>query len=392
MKLSTELAIDGEVIKMKKDKTAVLLVCLLFFLGIAMLYLIDWRCQMLVCEEIQRLLGTIESFESDLTAEYFRTYLQSDPAQKESQVTIGAEILASSGYSYSAKRYIARIVFSENWPIYTVGLILFVGILVANLMLLRDYAIEYRKVRWNESRLSSRVSRLEKEQEQQITEITHFEENLYHQLQTPLTSLQLCYDQVKMKYNHELENDQLFFTMQAQLHKLSRLVTLFLRDRKVSSNIIKFQYEVEALDQIVECAIDQHAELAAFHNVTVKAVIPDEDYYVHCDIIWLTECIGTLLENAIEHSSSGQEVEIRLYKEARNYRIQVISSGSILTDKQMNTIFTRYYTGSSAHYGIGLHMAKTIVKNHHGTIQVHDKVNGETGVGFDVILPILDPQ
>lgn len=139
-------------------------------------------------------------------------------------------------------------------------------------------------------------------------------------------------------------------------------------------------------------AVVQLRQQASFHHIHVGWELPDGDFLLHCDETWLAECIITLLENAIEHSPEYGTVRLFLYHEQGRYRLQVQSSGAMLSPEKLHQIFERYYSGSPGHFGIGLHMARTIAENHHGHIVAYNTEAGEgnQGVCFDLVLPILD--
>lgn len=375
---------------MKKNKLASVFLYVFFCFGIAAVLLTNFHYQTIINTETQHLLGAIGQNDPDLAAESFRTYIESNLTEKEELSIIGAKILSASGYAYSGNYYLSKNIFMKSWHIYAAIVAILVCLFILAQTTLRKYATEQQHAKAKENRLEQQVYQLEREKEQQFADISCFEENLYHQLKTPLTSLQLCFDQLSIKHHDVPDDSQLLFTIKMQLQKLSNLVTLFLRDRKLSSNIIKFQYRLESLNQIVEAAVEQCREIATFYGVYIKTNIAKEDFFLYCDNVWLTECVSTLIENAIEHSTKRKVMEVRLQKEDYNYRIQVISYGTVLSENDINNIFTRYYTGNSAHFGIGLHMAKNIAKNHHGSIQVYNKENDDTGVEFDVVLPIID--
>lgn len=85
-----------------------------------------------------------------------------------------------------------------------------------------------------------------------------------------------------------------------------------------------------------------------------------------------------LIDNAIKYSSNNNSIQV-LFEESENkdtIKIQVVSVGPLIEEKEKTLIFEMYYKGensyaySSEGSGIGLYLAKSIVKGHGGEIYV----------------------
>lgn len=98
--------------------------------------------------------------------------------------------------------------------------------------------------------------------------------------------------------------------------------------------------------------------------------------------------LSTLLDNAIKHTESGNNVEVILKKE--NVILKVENEGSQIPEEEREKIFERFYrvdksrNRSEKRYGLGLAIAKSTVEKYKGRINVEYK-NGYTI--FEVIIP-----
>ena len=98
--------------------------------------------------------------------------------------------------------------------------------------------------------------------------------------------------------------------------------------------------------------------------------------------------LSTLLDNAIKHTESGNNVEVILKKE--NVILKVENEGSQIPEEEREKIFERFYrvdksrNRSEKIYGLGLAIAKSTVEKYKGRINVEYK-NGYTI--FEVIIP-----
>lgn len=348
-----------------------------------------YAARQVIWVESKILLGAVTAQDTPAAAQGFRQYLATTGTERTDLAADSEQAMEAAGYSYSASKYVKSRLSKELLPILICALAVEAALIAVVLYRLRHNDQRITSLRRKLAEAEEQRKNLESNREALIQGIDHYEENLYHQLKTPLTSLQLCLEQLPPQAP---QDKQVYETAKMQLQKLSRLITLFLRNKRLSSNQIKFHYKLAALDSIVEDAVRQLQQQATFHHITVCWKLQDGDFSLPCDETWLSECIITLLENAIEHSPEHGTVRISLYHEKGRYRLQILSSGILLDLADLPQIFERYYSGSPGHFGIGLHMARTIAENHHGHIVAYNAEGdeGEQGVCFDLVLPILD--
>lgn len=106
----------------------------------------------------------------------------------------------------------------------------------------------------------------------------------------------------------------------------------------------------------------------------------------------LKQLVSILLDNAIRHSSGGDEVTLTLREKQRYAELSVTNRGEEIPPAQREQLFERFYradnvrNGEDGHYGLGLAIAKAIVTAHKGEIRVscHDGL-----VAFIVEIPTL---
>ncbi len=206
---------------------------------------------------------------------------------------------------------------------------------------------------------------------------------------------------------HELKTPISIVSTNAEL--LSREIG----DNKWLSNI---QYENERMGMLVR----QLLELARTENVLpimdridfsrlvngealpFESVAYERGFMLNCNIVndiaiegnatQLKQLVSILIDNAIRHSKIGNEIYLKLVKENDCAKLSIINEGDEISKEQQEHIFERFYrvdtvrNGEDKHYGLGLAIARSIVTNHKGQIEVRC-YNGM--VEFSVRIPIL---
>jgi two-component system OmpR family sensor kinase len=108
----------------------------------------------------------------------------------------------------------------------------------------------------------------------------------------------------------------------------------------------------------------------------------------------LSMAVGNLLSNAIRHQPSGGTASVRVFSNKGRAILEVADTGPGIGPEHLPRLFDRFYRVDPArgteggHAGLGLAIAKAIVENHHGTIEVESSVG--KGSVFRLNLPLAD--
>ena len=99
--------------------------------------------------------------------------------------------------------------------------------------------------------------------------------------------------------------------------------------------------------------------------------------------------MSILLDNAVKYCDTGGSINIMVYEKRRHPVIIVENSYREVDSLELDRLFDRFYRSDKARtytgsFGIGLSIAKSIAKSHHGDICAYKKDGGH--VGFKVTL------
>ena len=309
---------------------------------------------------------------------YLAGQAKKDPSISEA----GKEYLVQSGYSYSAPKLFRRNTIIHFLPFFTVLVIVSVSMLLYQSHIHRDQRDQIQFYRQRISDLEKQLDTQTRVNMDQLSEINTFEENIYHQLKTPLTALSLNLEAI---HRAGIASDllQAYTSARLQAGKISRLITLLLNDSRCSCGKIRYHYKFGAVDLILADAISDIKTLADNNHIKIATEIDEGDFFLKCDEIWLKECFVILLENAAENVPENGEIRIGLERHPQRYVITICSRNVTFMEGQMLHMFERYYSTKTGHFGIGLHLARSIVREMKAD-------NSPLGALFSVSLPVLD--
>jgi signal transduction histidine kinase len=117
-----------------------------------------------------------------------------------------------------------------------------------------------------------------------------------------------------------------------------------------------------------------------------------DDFRIKANRKSIKELLSILLDNAIKFSDSGDRIELRYFLEGNQVHIEVEDEGIGIADEDQDRIFDRFYKVSSSRthgeddgFGLGLSIAREIVRNHKGSIRVKSQLGD--GSVFYIKLP-----
>lgn len=288
----------------------------------------------------------------------------------------GKRVITTLGYHKSGYRILNYFSMKLLIPV-TIFLLL---LLITSFIFFR----EIQKLKIENERLQQRLDinikelEMERKRSQKFcNQIDIYEGNLYHQFKTPLSSLMiLC-----------KEKDQLSI-----ISRLSRMTTILLQEKKITSNKVRFEYKEIYLDEIIWDAVEDLSTLMNQAEGMLQIHIQNDfDWMVYGDEFWLQEAIKAILDNSIGNATGENGIHVFLYKELQKYVIRIETVADRLSEEQMMHLFERYYTNRVGHFGIGLHMSYEIIRNHNGNIRVYQKQDiGNNVVIFRIELPLLE--
>jgi signal transduction histidine kinase len=119
------------------------------------------------------------------------------------------------------------------------------------------------------------------------------------------------------------------------------------------------------------------------------------DGWVHADADRLTMALDALIENAVDHTKTTDQIELSARREDETIVIAVTDTGPGIPAADIERIFGRFAridvgrNRTAGGFGLGLAIVKAIVEAHHGSVHVSSAVG--RGATFELHLPATAP-
>jgi signal transduction histidine kinase len=266
--------------------------------------------------------------------------------------------------------WIVLLAHLNAWSALTIGTVAFALILVGSGF--------YLFVTVKEVRLNQRQS--------------NFIDSVTHELKTPIASLRLYLDTLRMRHVEPHQQEEFLKVMDGELIRLDHLISQLLEVARLDA----IGHEADPEDIPLDSVLRRCAELACRHHKkdfaeTISFDI--EPAIVRARRLPLEMIFGNLIDNAIKYGAAVPHVKITVrVTDLGRVVIHVIDNGTGVAPHLRKRIFRIFYRGGSElerrqkGTGVGLYIVRTLVGLLKGKVQVFDRQDANGSV-FEVDLP-----
>jgi signal transduction histidine kinase len=250
-------------------------------------------------------------------------------------------------------------------------------------------------------RSSLNLKQLLDEREEIIRQLTLFNKtagmgalvaSLAHELNQPLTVIQLNVDMIELVLNDQdvnLHQDDSIDKAMAGLRRANQraatiIITLRNMFRNGPKSIIVFNFNQLVNDVLLICQPTMQKQL-----IDVHVELHSQALNVQGDKSQLQQVLLNLITNAIDAFSpsflGGKKISVETELVDSQILLTVTDNGCGIAPEMQAVVFDLLRTNKETGMGIGLWLSKTIVDSHQGKIDFITEIN--TGTSFTVLLP-----
>jgi signal transduction histidine kinase len=221
--------------------------------------------------------------------------------------------------------------------------------------------------------------------------------DISHELRTPITVI---------RGEAEVTLRERELSVEGYKDTLQRIVELSMQLGKYVNDLLflarsettNFQFEWDRLDlvELVAGAVEDFQVMAQENSISVSLRAPAEPVWVRGDKQRLRQVLFILGDNACRYSNPGGHIAVDLWTDGQEASFSLSDQGIGIPVQDLERIFDRRFRSKNAlnlrddGTGLGLSMAKPILKAHGGCITVTSTEN--SGSIFTVTLPLISVE
>ncbi len=202
---------------------------------------------------------------------------------------------------------------------------------------------------------------------------------------TPLSSMLLRIQMLK----DDMENEK---ELSAYVNKLQLIENQIHYGKNIMQRLLKFSSEspgektkVDFLSIINE-AIEVLYPILSKKNISIK-INNENEYKIYADSDMIKLVISDILMNSIDALNNNGNIYIELSSDKNNFvNLKIRDNGKGIPSKVLPYVFEPFYTTKPAGKGtgLGLAVAKRIIKDHNGNISIESIEGKETVVNINL--------
>ncbi|MGD8535464.1 MAG: ATP-binding protein [Candidatus Aminicenantes bacterium] len=227
-------------------------------------------------------------------------------------------------------------------------------------------------------------------QAEKLASIGRISAGIAHEIRNPLTSVKLNIQKLMQSDNlNAVEKEHLDISQEGIKHMEKSIKDLLDFTRASELNVDRFSVE-----QVLEESIKILSDSLELKKIVLEKNYPDELPQALVDGDKLRQVFLNVLRNAYEAVEEGGKITISLSllkeRSGKKIKVEIVDDGCGIPEKERDIIFELFYTTKTTGIGLGLAIARKIIEQHGGSINL--KENMTQGTSFEVLIPVEGPK
>jgi signal transduction histidine kinase len=212
-----------------------------------------------------------------------------------------------------------------------------------------------------------------------------------HDLQTPLTSMRAILEALSDGIVDDPETVKRYLnTAQRDVRSLSALIDDLFQMAQLDAGGFPLHRAPASLGDLVSDTLESFTELAKQQGITLEGQVESDVDPVFMDTQAIGRVLNNLISNALRHTPPEGRVSVWVRRTGLRVEVTVSDTGEGIRAEDTPHIFERFYRGEKSRNretggaGLGLAIARGIVRAHGGDIRVESKVGKGTQFTFHI--------
>lgn len=220
-----------------------------------------------------------------------------------------------------------------------------------------------------------------------------FISNVTHELKTPVATVSVALEALKNfnALHDQRRTDEYLDIAQNELNRLTLMTDKILKTSVYESHGVEMKFKPVSLDEITLQVVNSMKLVFEKKRITLTFEKHGADFRVDGSEVDLTNVLYNLIDNALKYSTDGSSVTVNLTAAEKTVELTITDTGIGIPSEYHDKIFEKFFRVPSGDvhnikgYGLGLSYVHSVIKSHHGTIEVSSSPGH--GSAFHISLP-----
>lgn len=220
-----------------------------------------------------------------------------------------------------------------------------------------------------------------------------FLDSATHELRTPLANIKAYAETLALDDMLDVECQKDFCnTINAEATRLARLIDDLLDLSSMEVGSLSITRQNVELDRLLRDVVDKVKPLVEQKSLEFDVALPEKLPEMKLDKDKIATTLVNLLGNAVKYTLTGGRVGLKVRAGDSELQIDVEDTGVGIPPADLPRVFDKFFRGADPRVqqetgtGLGLSLAREIVRLHGGELTVHSEV--DKGSTFTVTLPM----
>jgi signal transduction histidine kinase len=215
-----------------------------------------------------------------------------------------------------------------------------------------------------------------------------------HDLRGPLAVITMSAEAIAAE-THEPSTRKLAQLVTQSAARMERLTADLLDAIRIQSGALHITPRMQALDVLLTEVRKSYGPLFASRGLSFTVNMPAKPIVASFDYDRIVQVLSNLLGNAIKFTPRGRMVMLTVEQHAEQVEFSLCDNGPGIMPSDLPHIFDRFWhidSDTRRGLGLGLHICKTIVEAHGGSIEVQSELGKGSTLRFSLPLFKLSPS
>jgi signal transduction histidine kinase len=214
---------------------------------------------------------------------------------------------------------------------------------------------------------------------------------LSHELRNPLSAIHAALAVMRSRAGIQV-GQHARTVIERQVSHIARLVEDLVDTARIERGTLSLHIEPIDLRDVLSTALDMAEPSVTQRRQDLFWDRSSEPMLVNGDRVRLQQVFSNLLLNASKYTPTHGQIELRTYRAASDFCVAVRDNGKGIAADDLRKVFEPFVraTRQEPGLGVGLYVARTLVEQHGGVINVSSS-GSDQGATFTVRLPELSP-